>query len=79
MLDKQILELVERQAALATYLKRYAMIRRRNGFQRMNSHTLQVVRQWMALDAQIKRLCQIDLDGQRMRMETESWLAEQFK
>lgn len=60
MLDNQIRELVERQQALAVYLRRYAMSRRRCGFQRMNSHAMQVVRQWMALDAQIKRLCTID-------------------
>lgn len=42
-------------------------------------HAMQVVRQWMALDAQIKRLCQIDLDGQRRRVDLETQSAEQFK
>lgn len=75
MLDKQIQELVERQQALAVYLRRYAMLRRRCGFQGVNSHAMQVARQWMALDEQIKRLCAIDLDGHRLRLDVEAQLA----
>lgn len=78
MLEKQIRELAERQHALAVYLKRYAMQRRRCGFQRMNSHAMQVVRQWQAMDAQLKRLCAIALDGQRLQLGMEGQLAEQF-
>lgn len=45
---------------------------------RMNYHAVQVLRQWMALDAQIKRLCAIDIAGQRARLEVESQLVNSF-
>lgn len=76
MYEEKVAELIERQMIIGAYLRRYLCERKRAGVQRMNYHAVQVLRQWMALDAQIKRLCAIDLDGQRARLEVESQLAK---
>lgn len=78
MYEQKLTELIERQMIIGAYLRRYLRERKRAGVQRMNYHAVQVLRQSMALDAQIKRLCAIDLDGQRARLEVETQLAEQF-
>jgi len=72
MYEQKLTELIDRQMIIGAYLRE----RKRAGVQRMNYHAVQVLRQWMALDAQIKRLCAIDLDGQRARLEVESQLAK---
>lgn len=68
MYEKKLTELIERQMIIGAYLRRYLRERKRAGVQRMNYHAVQVLRQWMALDAQIKRLCAIEVDGQRARL-----------
>ena len=68
MYEQKLTELIDRQMIIGAYLRE----RKRAGVQRMNYHAVQ----WMALDAQIKRLCAIDLDGQRARLEVESQLAK---
>lgn len=78
MFDKKLTEIIERQMIIGAYLRRYLRERKRAGVTRMNYHAVQVLRQWMALDAQIKRLCAIDLDGQRSRLEAENQLAGSF-
>lgn len=78
MLDTQIQKLVEQQQAVGKHLQKLAILQKRLGYQRINMHIGILTRQWMALDGQIKQLCAIEVDGQRMRAGIENQLAELF-